>query len=128
MKALTTTPDLLSREIKFIIDSGLSNILSYTEIVTKIDKNMSVGDMNLLGYLSHKGKEKFVDIILNPNKATNYFNDRQQQINSNQQNEKVLEKIQLTKELIIEKLEKNKEPEEEIIPPKSIKAKIKSML
>lgn len=125
IKAILKNSNILSGEIKFIIDSGLSSIFSYKEILLKIDKNMNVGDMNLLAYLSNKGLEKYVDFILNPEKVEKKFFNK---INNTEEDNVVpLSNFKMNKEINIlpDKLKKEIKIENK---PTDIKSKFKSML
>lgn len=137
LKVTTKNPEVLRKNIKYIIDSELHDILSYQENITQLDKNMKIEDMNLLTYLTKKGRENYVVLILNPEMIKkSYLEHSETEMDfidktANKQlfsedirpvkieYENVKENILKSNEL----KEQNKQEE-----PKTIKARIKSML
>ena len=130
IKALLKNPEIIPKEIKFIIDHGLTKVITYKEILSKINKNMTIGEMNLLAYLSHKNQEYCVDLLLNQEKASYYKKNTSKEESSIAINsptkEEMMESIKLTKDLSVENKPKKEYIEKE--KPVTIKAKIKAML
>lgn len=129
LKVTSKNADVLTKNLKYIIDSELHDILSYKEIIGQLDKNMKIEDMNLLTYLTKKSRESYVVLMLNPEMVKkSYFNEREEDIDKIEVDKK--SDIQIIKESIkplkteYELSKKEIEKEE----PKSIKARIKSML
>lgn len=130
LKVTSKNPDVLIKNIKFIIDTDLHDILSYKEIIGQLDKNMKIEDMNLMTYLTKKSRENYVVLMLNPEVIKKSY------IEQTEEKEDAILKVDTSLDMELFKkavnplkAEYDKQPNEvKKEEPKSIKAKIKSML